>query len=248
MNNGFMIKYGKKQHLQQIVDGVIRFAPSQDYVKLEKQQHNKGQGDLLEGKWVIHAERMTMEDLDNNQVIEIPQKTKIVLGAVDVNDMPMFCISQYGSEYIIKTESDERICLTKDKLECIRRDFPDATHALIILEQQKFIDSIKNIKGHIVVSDSIHYYNYDINDIRMASFLTTGDELSYKIGKVVMSMTYDERYRHLMCKDKYFIEQNEYRFIVTDELSDVPIFYNFSFESKYVLLPISELEDTIIIA
>ena len=47
---GFFIKYGEKEHLQQIIDGKLRFTPSQTYIKIEEKQHNKGQGDLLEGK------------------------------------------------------------------------------------------------------------------------------------------------------------------------------------------------------
>ncbi len=42
MKPKFMIKYGKEEHLQQLVDGKIRFAPSQTYVRLEEAQHNKG--------------------------------------------------------------------------------------------------------------------------------------------------------------------------------------------------------------
>ena len=38
----FMIKYGKKEHLKQIIDGKIRFSPSQTYISMEKELHNKG--------------------------------------------------------------------------------------------------------------------------------------------------------------------------------------------------------------
>ncbi len=44
----FMIKYGKYDHLKQIVDGALRMTSSQTYIGIEKEQHNKGQGDLLE--------------------------------------------------------------------------------------------------------------------------------------------------------------------------------------------------------
>lgn len=30
----FFIKYGEKEHLQQIVDGKLRFTPSQTYIKI----------------------------------------------------------------------------------------------------------------------------------------------------------------------------------------------------------------------
>lgn len=56
MDIEFMIKYGKAEHLQQIIDGSLRLTPSQDYIKIEESQHNRGQGDLLEGKMKIHME------------------------------------------------------------------------------------------------------------------------------------------------------------------------------------------------
>lgn len=46
--NGIFIKSGEEEHLQQIVDGSLRFSPSQVYVKMEEEQHNKGQGDINE--------------------------------------------------------------------------------------------------------------------------------------------------------------------------------------------------------
>lgn len=38
----FFIKYGEQEHLQQIIDGKLRFTPSQTYIKIEEKQHNKG--------------------------------------------------------------------------------------------------------------------------------------------------------------------------------------------------------------
>lgn len=55
MKSGF-VKYGKKEHLQQIVSGKLRFSPSQNYIKMEELLHNKGQGDLLEGKMPLQIE------------------------------------------------------------------------------------------------------------------------------------------------------------------------------------------------
>jgi hypothetical protein len=48
--DGILIKYGEEEHLKQIVNGSLRFSPSEVYVKMEEEQHNKGQGDMLDGK------------------------------------------------------------------------------------------------------------------------------------------------------------------------------------------------------
>ena len=75
MKPKFMIKYGKEEHLQQLVDGKIRFAPSQTYVRLEEAQHNKGQGDLLEGKMKIKMQSARLHSIETNELIrELPDR------------------------------------------------------------------------------------------------------------------------------------------------------------------------------
>lgn len=238
MSNGVFIKYGEKEHLQQIVDGRLRFTPAKSYIEIEQKQHNKGQGDLLEGKWVIHAESVKMVDNQTGETFILPSKSKITVGTVDVTTLPVFCLSLYED---VAIDENKNLSLEPEMVEKIKCDFPKATHALIILEKEKFIESVRGTLGHSVESDFIHYYDYDINDINMMSFLTTGDENSYKTKGVTLTMTYEERYRHLLCKDKDFSSQKEYRFIVTDTLTDVPVCYDFIFDCEYKIVPIDEL-------
>lgn len=248
MKSQFMIKYGKKEHLQQIVDGEIRFAPSQTYIRLEETQHNKGQGDLLEGKMKIKMQRARLHNIETHELIrELPAGT-IVVSLQDVNNMPVFCISQYD-ERQISDYTDElhyTITLSGEKIECIQKDFPEASHALIILEPDKFINDVRNIDGHRFVSDNIRYYDYDINPLQMYMFLSTGEETVQT--NTVMSMTYENRYRNLLCKDVSFSIQDEYRFIEIDELITEPVFYSFSFTSRYLIVPIEQLKKPLIIS
>ena len=215
MKPKFMIKYGKEEHLQQIVDGRIRFAPSQTYVRLEEAQHNKGQGDLLEGKMKIKTLGVRLHNAETNELIGKLPTCTIVVSLQDVNNMPVFCISQYDerqiSDYV--DELHYTIALSNEKIECIQNDFPEASHALIILEPDKFINEVRNIDGHRFVSDSIRYYDYEINPLQMYMFLTTGEETVHT--NTVMSMTYENRYRNLLCKDISFSQQDEYRFPCT---------------------------------
>lgn len=243
MIKSIFIKYGEEEHLKQIVSGKIRFSPSQKYIQTELEQSNKGQGDLLEGKWVIHAEGFTMEDNETHERFMFQHKSKITAGSVNVNNMPVFCLSGYSAkDLIFENDSADIFYLTDEKIECIRRDFPKATHALIIYKPEEFIKEVSKAENHSIVSDYIHYYDYNINDIGMVSFLTTGDEMAYRTGGgLVLSMSYQDRYRHLLCKDNYFSNQNEYRFIVTDKLSDVPINFEFNFNTEYRIVPISDL-------
>lgn len=200
LKDSIFIKFGEEEHLKQIVNGKIRFAPSQNYIKTEMLQKNKGQGDLLEGKWVVHAESFVMESHDTHERVAFPYKANITIGTVDVNNMPVFCLSRFDCNDLIHT--DERFYLPDEIIQSVKKDFPKATHALIIFNAEEFVKQVSKADNHKMISDNIHYYDYDINDIRMMSFLTTGDELSYKTKGITFSMTYENRYRHLLCKNK----------------------------------------------
>lgn len=237
------IKYGKEEHLQQIVDGSIRFSPSQNYVLMEKELHNKGQGDLLEGKMKIKAENVRLHDPDSNELLWVLPKCEFVVSIQDVNNMPVFCLSEYDESDILIEDGKSFVNICKDKIDGIKNDFKEATHALIIFEPEKFIDDVISICGHNIASDSIKYYDYDYNTLQMYSFLSNGTE-EYKKG-IEMAVTYDNRYRHLLCKDNDFAIQQEYRFIILDQLIDSAVFYPIAFSSDYLIIPIDDLYNEI---
>lgn len=236
-----MIKYGKEEHLKQIIDGKIRFSPSQTYIKMEKELHNKGQGDLLEGKMRIKSTNTRMHDYETKELkLECPNADFIV-GLDEVNNMPIFCISKYDMEDTIDyiDKNNYKICISQDEIESIKKDFSSATHALIILEPDRFIDSIKQIDRGIK-NGEIRYYDYSINPLQMFMYLTTGEEEI--ITNQVLSFTEDNKYRILFCKDIAFANQKEYRFINTQRLIDEAISCDFNFNTKYLLIPIEELK------
>lgn len=241
----FMIKYGKEEHLKQIVNGSIRFAPSQTYVKMEELLHNKGQGDLLDGKMKLKIESAEMFDYETNNLKAAIPNCIFTISIQDVNDMPIFCVSHYGCEDTSSYESKNKykISLRPDKLNCIKQDFSEATHALIILEPDKFITGVQAINGHQITSDQIRYYNYEENSLEMYMYLATGNA-DIRINET-LTLTYENRYRHLLCKDTDFEKQQEYRFIVLDDLISKPVFYQFEFSSEYILVPFDELKKEI---
>ena len=241
----YLIKYGKEEHLKQIVDGFLRFSPSQTYVEMEELIHNKGQGDLLDGKMKIRLENAKMYDPDTNELKgEIPNCVATI-SIQDVNDMPIFCISHYGVDDTksYKNIRSYKISLCPDKLNCIKQDFREATHALIILEPDKFIAGVQAIKGPQIIHDQIRYYDYESNSLQMYMYLATGNTENKFNEK--LTLTYENRYRHLLCKDIDFEKQQEYRFIVLDELITAPIFYQHEFVSEYLIVPIDSLEQEI---
>lgn len=242
MSNIF-IKYGKEQHLQQIVDGSIRFAPSQNYVIMEQELHNKGQGDLLDGKMKIKAESVRLHHPETNELLWTLPQCQFIVSIQDVNNMPVFCLSKYDGTDILAEKDKMFVDIDKTKIDGIKNDFKDATHALIIFEPEKFIEDVSKIKGYKIVSDTIRYYDYEYNTIQMYSFLSSGMEEYNK--NVEKAVTYDNRYRHLLCKDTSFSVQQEFRFVILDQLIDEAVFYPIDFSSKYIIVPIDDLYNKI---
>lgn len=117
MSKRVLIKYGEKEHLEKIEEGKIRFAPSQVYVKMEEDLHNKGQGDLLEGKFVFHAEGLKLTRTDTGETITLSGKQRLSFNAPDINNMPVFCISEYREEYFT---DDDKLCIPQDKINSIK--------------------------------------------------------------------------------------------------------------------------------
>lgn len=235
-----MIKYGKEEHLRQIVDGYIRFAPSQKYIEQELYLHDKGQGDLLEGKMKIHINGARFCDPDTDEVVKILPQGITTISIQDVSNMPIFCVSCYDKQDFSETQAPFLVRLSDEHIEGIKNDFSDATHGLIILEPERFIKDIHSIPDHQFADGAIHYFDYDKNPIEMFKFLCTGNP-DVKTNQQI-SMTYENRYRHLLCKDKDFANQKEYRFICLDELVTKPVFYPINFTSAYKIVAIDELK------
>lgn len=237
----FLVKFGENAHLQQIVDGDIRFSPSQKYIKQEQLLHDKGQGDLLEGKMKIPANAIQIYSNDTNELIDYANATSeapiyVTISIQDVNNMPISCFLIGTDHDCVVEHGHTRINFSDDIINTVKNDFHNPDSALVILEPQRYISDMK--KHLNVVASSIRYYDYSKCYVQQFSYLCTGDEnADFKS----LSMTYENRYRHLLCKDIFFKNQKEYRFIKLDELIDVPKSYPFEFNYEYKLVSCEDL-------
>lgn len=182
---------------------------------------------------------------ETHELLGVLPKSTVTISIQDVSNMPIFCLSHYDEKYVGIKDDKKTIEIDDAHIEGVKRDFPKATHALVILEPAKFISSVHKIVGKRFVNDEIKYYDYDINTLQMYMYLTTGDT-ELKTNEE-LAITYEKRYRHLLCKDISFEGQREFRFVELDELINEPVFYNFNFDSKYLLVPINKLTKHIII-
>lgn len=242
----FLVKFGKRDHLQEIVEGMLRFSPSQTYIELEEKQHKKGQGDLLEGKMKIRCTSLKAYDPDTNEFLgEINNEVMLTMSIQDVKNIPVFCLTSGDKSHCIEYISDNRYKIKFNDIQknTVINDFPDSDSALIILEPNKFINDIT--RKYISVSDIIRYYDYEILTLEMLCLILGVNEI--EPGKSY-SLKYENKYRHLLCKDISFVNQNEYRFLLLDEYIDKPKKYAFEFTSKYKLVSLDDFFNGIAVA
>ena len=127
-----LIKYGKKKHLKQLVNGMIRFAPTEDYIKLQSITGEKGQGDSDEGKLHISSTRAIMQPHDNpNRQAEIYKLTTPILCPICQSKMKRRFDSKRKCQTRWMCENLEcRIGIDKDDTELLQ-DITEAMNYLI---------------------------------------------------------------------------------------------------------------------
>lgn len=233
----FLIKFGKRDHLQEICDGFIRFSPSQQYVDQEIKTHDKGQGDMLEGKMKLQVSSAKMYHPETNELlVGITKPTVFTISIQDVNNMPIVCFfSGTNKDCMVDAcTGRNKIFLKEEIIETIKNDFHYPDSALIIFEPSKFISNVN--KALNTTSNNVRYYDYSIQTLQQYQFLCSGSETG-----TVGTMTYENRYRHLLCKDIAFANQQEYRFIKLDELIGEAKKYPIKFDISYLMVSTDEL-------
>lgn len=240
----FLVKIGKKEHLERLTEGRLYCSPSEKYIKQEQEQHEKGQGDLLEGKMKIKVAGGYWEDDVTHLRVNLQEGSIVTLQIQDVNNMPIFCMTKGTKEdcsfYTSDREYEIKFPISFENE--VRNSFKNADAALLIYEPEKFINSMLDTINQTVVYDDIQYFDYDLMDINMMYFLTGVDKFE---NNKPYGMIYDNRYRHLLCKDIAFEEQREYRLILLDDKIIEPKEYEFKFETTYEIVDLQQLFDGI---
>jgi hypothetical protein len=66
----FLLKFGKKKHIEEFVDGSLYCSNAETFWGIEKDKKIKGQGDILEAGSRMFAQRMTMQEHDTGNITE----------------------------------------------------------------------------------------------------------------------------------------------------------------------------------
>ncbi|SKC58121.1 hypothetical protein [Maledivibacter halophilus] len=212
----FLVKFGRREHLVELENGKVYFSNSGRFNDIEKEQLKKGQGDTLDGRMLINATDVVIRDHESDKVINRIDEAIMNMGFDGVNKMPVFCLTSgfiTDCEYYYSANR-YKIKFDKEKERIIREHFGDADSALVIETPKDFIRCVTQAFEEKCYSELVRYYDMSILTMDRLEYLTGASDRFNN--KRVFTMTTDNVYRHLYCKDDFFIQQQEFRFVVPE--------------------------------
>ena len=215
------IKLGQEKFLSKMrTDGELLFRPCQQFREFEEKQMQKGIGDKNDGG--LYAKAITCKISKGEKVI-LQENVKSGFICEECRYTPMFCITQCEAEYIPKKEYIK-----------LKEQFPNYTHALLIENEQAFLE---NIRFHFKSRAFAHsvFYQDDFY-IDFLQFLLNGkSDIAFYVPKKTKSYYFQacfedmngnktewvpdksNVYRTMYKKMKFFENQKEYRVVLPYE-------------------------------
>ncbi len=165
--SGFLIKFGHKEHLEQIRNGKVRFTSLKTYQKIE----NKNIGDENEGIRTLLHQDGNLKITYCNPIIEGGSETDISNSIKSFKDFPdnnkyISCFSYLTQKTIVENDIISNILLTE----------PEWDYVLLILDTSNFITDILNILGpYNLRYGRVKYFDYSVNQINLDEFSKSKD-------------------------------------------------------------------------
>lgn len=138
-----LVKYGKKEHLQALCEGEMRFAPLSFYRRYEEGDIS-GIADPYEGMVIEKPENVRF-DFPNGSRREYSGEITLNLDFEGTDRIPVFCMSTYKN--IIEYEENKA---------SIKEMFPSHTHCLIIDSGERFRDDVCSSLHGVLGCDVIY--------------------------------------------------------------------------------------------
>lgn len=141
------IKYSTEQRLKDFSEkGEMYFSPAKKFREIEEKQKLKGQGDQHDSGLHSMASTVILEQSDGRSVVAHDVDNSILMGPA--KDTPVFCLKCSNTEFI-----------TREYYEEIKTQFPEYTHALIIDNENKFLENIRFSFRNKAFSHKVFYQN-----------------------------------------------------------------------------------------
>ena len=218
------IKYSTESHLKDFAaKGKMYFNPAKKFREIEDKQKLKGQGDQHDSGLHSIASTVILEQSNGRSVVAHDVDNSIFMGPA--KNTPVFCLKCTDTEFITQECYNE-----------IRTQFPAYTHALIIDDENKFLENVRFSFKNKAFSHKVFYQNEffvdfidfmysGISDIRFYPLKKRGKSYYAHVrvertdGKLEKDFYIDDSnyFRTMFRKDLFFQGQTEYRIVLPYE-------------------------------
>lgn len=226
-----LLKFGERKYLKRFQEGKMYFSNAVTFRYIEDELFIKGQGDRLEGGSMLTVKSVKITNQETGEVINIPTQISIPIHYEPANKLPVFCLFACFEKDCSNTDGDEfQINLQEDIKKDIINHFPKADSVAIIRKPYEFIKDVHKSIGDECKSDLVkyfHLYGYSTdngksNDLDYLKYLSQ-DTPTVNTGNFAKTSFKEKNvFRALLCKDIYFIKEQEYRFILPEVNIDEP--------------------------
>ena len=125
----------------------------------------------------------------------------------------------------------------------IQDHFNNPESALVIIQPHIFIVDVKKAFGNHCHGELIRYFPLLEKTYEQSQFLY-GDE-EYRTVEGHRIMTNKTIYRYLLCKDTFFAQQQEFRFILSNRLIESPQIFDVKTTAKMQLMSSNEFFNSV---
>lgn len=255
-NIRYLLKFGKKENISSIQRGELWFSTAETFHKIEEDLV-RGQGDKLEAGMLIPATSVQFTPYDTGITTKLSGvRFNFSIFIEPVKKSPVYCLFAC---YDKDVDTSGNIKLSSEIQDSICEHFPEANAVAIISEPDSFVeDVVKSIHGTEdntrldCRADSVRYYNmYGIDaiyegkptkaiDMEFLNFITQ-DREPVKEGNGSVQVIYEsDAWRHLLCKDVFFKQEQEFRFILPEEKIDGGSLYKVDVPDNVKIMDLDE--------
>lgn len=99
-----MVKFLDNKYVEDLLNGKLYMNNFKYFIELEERLKKKGQGDKLEGAFVINTNNHTMLDKSTGTKTSLKGKGQFVYRNEFVNEILLFCLTHFTSNDFLITE------------------------------------------------------------------------------------------------------------------------------------------------
>lgn len=247
----FLLKFGKKEHIESFVNGSLYCSNAQTFWGIEDDLKIKGQGDRLEASSRIFAQKISVYDCDNGEFVGSFPASSGLVRYEPAEQIPVFCLfSVFEKDCVTNSDGSLRISLSDEVKETIKKHFPKADTVAIINDPMQFIMDVENTIGCEMKHGKVQYFNIDNGypredgasamDMDYMRYLTQDTPPKIEGNKKTYTFLAKYVYRCLLCKDIFFKNEQEYRIVLQNEKIETSRNYRVNYSKNLGIMNLDE--------